>query len=241
MHGIGIFRFCLPGTIKEVTVSFIDQKGIGQLHNTTFHSLQFITTGVLAELLAEHGVDPAPLLLAEGLDPLRLRGTDERVEPETELRLIRRAIAAVDLPTLGLEAGRRHHFGRFGIWGLALASSPDFASGIRLGLRYVTLVHTFLEWQWQLLDPDKRLDLLGTRVRCSTVDPGMVETEFSEVRFHGDRERAAHVYDGLEPLQGRDVADAVLFCASRPPHANVREMILMPSAQASAVNAYRKG
>jgi serine 3-dehydrogenase len=85
------------------------------------------------------------------------------------------------------------------------------------------------------------IDTLGTGVRVSSVDPGMVDTEFSLVRFHGDRERAAHVYDGLEPLHGRDVADAVLFCASRPPHANVREMILMPSAQASAVNAYRKG
>jgi NADP-dependent 3-hydroxy acid dehydrogenase YdfG len=67
----------------------------------------------------------------------------------------------------------------------------------------------------------------------------MVETEFSLVRFHGDRERAEAVYDGLEPLHGADVAEAVLFCATRPPHATVREMILMPSAQASAVHAHR--
>jgi serine 3-dehydrogenase len=84
------------------------------------------------------------------------------------------------------------------------------------------------------------IDLLGTGVRVSSVDPGMVETEFSLVRFHGDGERAAAVYDGIEPLTGRDVAEAVLFCATRPPHANIRELILMPSAQAAAVHLHRR-
>jgi 3-hydroxy acid dehydrogenase/malonic semialdehyde reductase len=84
------------------------------------------------------------------------------------------------------------------------------------------------------------IDTLGTGVRVSSVDPGMVETEFSVVRFHGDRKRADGVYAGLEPLTPGDVAEAVLFCATRPQHANVREMILMPSAQAAAVHAYRK-
>ncbi len=84
------------------------------------------------------------------------------------------------------------------------------------------------------------VDTLGTGVRVSSVDPGMVETEFSEVRFHGDRERAATVYQGLEPLAPADVADAVLFCTTRPAHANVREMILMPTAQAAAVHVWRR-
>jgi 3-hydroxy acid dehydrogenase/malonic semialdehyde reductase len=84
------------------------------------------------------------------------------------------------------------------------------------------------------------IDTLGTGVRVSSVDPGMVETEFSVVRFHGDRKRADGVYAGLEPLTPGDVAEAGLFCATRPQHANVREMILMPSAQAAAVHAYRK-
>ena len=84
------------------------------------------------------------------------------------------------------------------------------------------------------------IDTLGTGVRVSSVDPGMVETEFSLVRFHGDASRAEGVYDGLEPLHAEDVADAVVYCATRPPHANVREMILMPSAQAAAVHAHRK-
>lgn len=83
------------------------------------------------------------------------------------------------------------------------------------------------------------IDTLGTGVRVSSVDPGMVETEFSLVRFRGDSERAEAVYDGLEPLRGEDVAEAAVFCATRPPHANVREMVLMPSAQAAAVHAHR--
>ena len=83
------------------------------------------------------------------------------------------------------------------------------------------------------------IDTLGTGVRVSSVDPGMVETEFSLVRFHGDAERAEGVYDGLEALRGEDVAEAVVFCATRPPHATVREMILMPTAQAAAVHIHR--
>jgi serine 3-dehydrogenase len=83
------------------------------------------------------------------------------------------------------------------------------------------------------------IDTLGTGVRVSSVDPGMVETEFSLVRFHGDAERASGVYDGLDPLTPADVAEAVLFCATRPKNANVREMILTAGAQASAVHAHR--
>jgi NADP-dependent 3-hydroxy acid dehydrogenase YdfG len=67
----------------------------------------------------------------------------------------------------------------------------------------------------------------------------MVETEFLLVRFHGDAERADGVYEGFEALRGDDVAEAVVFCATRPPHANVREMILMPAAQAAAVHSHR--
>jgi 3-hydroxy acid dehydrogenase / malonic semialdehyde reductase len=84
------------------------------------------------------------------------------------------------------------------------------------------------------------IDTLGTGVRVSSVDPGMVKTEFAKVRFHGDDQRAAGVYDGLEPLTAADVAEAVLFCATRPPHANVRELVLLPSAQAGSVHVHRE-
>ena len=86
-----------------------------------------------------------------------------------------------------------------------------------------------------------RLDLLGTRVRCSTVDPGMVQTEFSEVRFHGDQERAAKVYQAFPPLQPADVAEAILFCATRPPHVVVQEILLMPQDQGAVYASHPRG
>jgi serine 3-dehydrogenase len=85
-----------------------------------------------------------------------------------------------------------------------------------------------------------RIDLLGTGVRVSTVDPGLVETEFSIVRFRGDEERAENVYKGLAPLAGDDVADAVLYCATRPAHVDVAELILLPTAQATATMVDRR-
>jgi 3-hydroxy acid dehydrogenase/malonic semialdehyde reductase len=85
-----------------------------------------------------------------------------------------------------------------------------------------------------------RLDLSGTPVRASEVAPGMVETEFSVVRFHGDTERARKVYQGLTPLSPDDIADAVVWCATRPPHVNVSEMIVTPTAQASTTMVHRK-
>lgn len=85
-----------------------------------------------------------------------------------------------------------------------------------------------------------RADLIDTGVRVSTVDPGMVETEFSEIRFYGDKQKAKDVYRGVEPLVGEDIADAVVYCASRPAHVNINEMIIMPTAQASAFVVHRK-
>ncbi len=78
------------------------------------------------------------------------------------------------------------------------------------------------------------LDLAGTPLRVSSIDPGFVETEFSLVRFHGDEERAGGVYQGFQPLTGDDVADAVAYAANLPPHANVLRMVLLPSAQRNA-------
>ena len=77
-----------------------------------------------------------------------------------------------------------------------------------------------------------KLDLLGTPVRVTSVDPGMVETEFSQVRFHGDTERAKKVYEGVKPLTPDDVADVIFFCATRASHVNISEVLLMPVDQA---------
>ncbi|BBD68451.1 short-chain dehydrogenase/reductase SDR [Nostoc commune NIES-4072] len=83
-------------------------------------------------------------------------------------------------------------------------------------------------------------DLLGTRVRVTSVDPGMVETEFSNVRFHGDTERANKVYQGVKSLTADDVADVIFFCVTRSPHVNINEVVLMPVDQASATLVNRR-
>lgn len=84
-----------------------------------------------------------------------------------------------------------------------------------------------------------KIDLHGTPIRVSTVDPGLVETDFSLVRFDGDEERADEVYSTTTPLRPGDIADAVVYCASRPPHVNVAEMIVMPTAQSSTTLIHR--
>lgn len=84
------------------------------------------------------------------------------------------------------------------------------------------------------------LDLVETPVRVTSVDPGLVETEFSEVRFHGDTRRAETVYRGYKPLSGDDIADAVVWAASRPEHVNIAEIIVLPKAQASCTIVHKK-
>ena len=79
-----------------------------------------------------------------------------------------------------------------------------------------------------------RSDLLGTAIRVTSIEPGMAETEFSLVRFGGDAERARKVYEGVTPLSGEDVADAIVWAVTRPAHVNVNAMELMPVQQAFA-------
>jgi 3-hydroxy acid dehydrogenase/malonic semialdehyde reductase len=85
-----------------------------------------------------------------------------------------------------------------------------------------------------------RLDLNGTGVRVSTVDPGLTETEFSVVRFHGDADRAGKIYQGYTPLAPEDIADAVVYCATRPLYVDVAEMLVLPTAQASTTMLHKK-
>jgi NADP-dependent 3-hydroxy acid dehydrogenase YdfG len=86
-----------------------------------------------------------------------------------------------------------------------------------------------------------RLELLGRPLRVTEVAPGMVETEFSLVRFDGDAERAAAVYRGLTPLSADDVADCIAWAVTRPAHVNIDRIDVMPRAQASAAVAHRTG
>ena len=84
-----------------------------------------------------------------------------------------------------------------------------------------------------------RMDVLGTPVRVTSVDPGMVETDFSLVRFHGDSERAAKVYKGVKPLTAEDVADVIVWAASRPAHVNIARVTLTPVQQANSLLFHR--
>jgi len=79
-----------------------------------------------------------------------------------------------------------------------------------------------------------RIDAVKHGVRVSQVAPGAVETEFSIVRFHGDKDKADSVYQGFEPLHPEDIADAVLYVANTPEHVNINDLVIMPTAQASA-------
>ncbi len=85
-----------------------------------------------------------------------------------------------------------------------------------------------------------RLELNGEPIRVTEVAPGLVETEFSTVRFHGDRAAAKAVYAGLKPLRARDVADCILFAVTRPPHVDVDEIVVRPVAQATTFQVSRK-
>jgi NADP-dependent 3-hydroxy acid dehydrogenase YdfG len=85
-----------------------------------------------------------------------------------------------------------------------------------------------------------RLELVGEPIRVTEVEPGMVETEFSLVRFKGDRERASNVYKGMQPLTGADVADCIIWAITRPPHVNIDEMVVRPIAQATVRDVARK-
>lgn len=85
-----------------------------------------------------------------------------------------------------------------------------------------------------------KIDLLGTPVRVTSVDPGMVETKFSEVRFHGDKERAAKVYAGLTPLTPDDVADAILYAVTRPQHVNIHNILLTSIDQGNSTTFNRR-
>jgi 3-hydroxy acid dehydrogenase / malonic semialdehyde reductase len=84
------------------------------------------------------------------------------------------------------------------------------------------------------LNKAMRIDLLPHGIKVTGIHPGAVETEFSIVRFHGDEEKAAKIYQGYEPLVAQDIAETIYFTTSRPSHVNINDLVIMPTAQASA-------
>jgi NADP-dependent 3-hydroxy acid dehydrogenase YdfG len=126
-----------------------------------------------------------------------------------------------------IEAGGDGHIVMMGSW----AAHEWYVGGAgynaaKTGLRAVTQV--------------LRMELVGRPVRITEIDPGMVETEFSIVRFRGDAARAAKVYEGMTPLSADDVADCVAWAVTRPTHVNIDEIVLKPRDQASTRHIHRR-
>ena len=90
------------------------------------------------------------------------------------------------------------------------------------------------------LNKAMRIDLLPHKIKVTAIHPGAVDTEFSEVRFKGDKDRAKKVYEGYEPLHAQDIAEVIWFAASRPAHVNINDLLVMPSAQASTSHLLRE-
>jgi 3-hydroxy acid dehydrogenase / malonic semialdehyde reductase len=90
------------------------------------------------------------------------------------------------------------------------------------------------------LNKGMRIDLLPHNIKVTAIHPGAVETEFSLVRFKGDELRAKTVYNGFEPLTSEDIAETIYWAASRPPHVNISDLLITPTAQASPTHTFRK-
>jgi NADP-dependent 3-hydroxy acid dehydrogenase YdfG len=95
-------------------------------------------------------------------------------------------------------------------------------------------VYNASKYAVRALNEGMALDLMGTGIRVTSIDPGAVETEFSEVRFHGDKTRAEAVYEGFQPLTGEDIADIITYVVNTPEHVNILDLVVLPTAQRSA-------
>jgi 3-hydroxy acid dehydrogenase/malonic semialdehyde reductase len=92
----------------------------------------------------------------------------------------------------------------------------------------------------EALSKGMRIDLLKNNIKVTNIAPGLAETEFSLVRFKGDAERAKVPYNGIKPLVAEDIAEVIYFCATLPEHVNINDLVIMPTAQASANHYFRK-
>jgi len=181
------------------------------------------------ELVAEL---PAPIHLlvnnaggALGLDPIE-EARDERWRTMYETNVLGTVrLTRALLPSL-VDSGDGHL--------INVGSTAGFET-YRGGGGYTAAKHAL-----SALTDTLRLELLGRPVRVTEIAPGLVETEFSLVRFAGDAERAARVYQGMRPLTAEDVADAVAWAATRPSHVNVDRIVLRPRDQATSTEVHRR-
>jgi NADP-dependent 3-hydroxy acid dehydrogenase YdfG len=164
--------------------------------------------------------------LAAGLQPLAEGSDDDWVQMmETNVLGVLRVTKAM-LPLL-----RRAPRGHIVILG-SVAGFEVYPGGVG----YTASKHAV-----RAITRTLRLELMGEPIRVTEIEPGMVETEFSLVRFKGDQQRAATVYRGMQPLTGVDVADCIVWAVTRPPHVNIDELVVRPIAQATTRDVARKG
>ena len=163
--------------------------------------------------------------LAAGLQPLAEGNDDDWVQMmETNVLGLLRVTKAM-LPLLR-RAPRAH------IVNLGSVAGFEVYPG---GVGYTASKHAV-----RAITKTLRLELMGEPIRVTEIEPGMVETEFSLVRFKGDQDRASNVYKGMQPLTGADVADCIVWAVTRPPHVNIDEMVVRPIAQATVRDVARK-
>jgi NADP-dependent 3-hydroxy acid dehydrogenase YdfG len=164
--------------------------------------------------------------LAAGLQPLAEGNDDDWVQMmETNVLGVLRVTKAM-LPLLR-RAPRAH------IVNLGSVAGFEVYPG---GVGYTASKHAV-----RAITKTLRLELMGEPIRVTEIEPGLVDTEFSLVRFKGDRDRAASVYKGMQPLTGADIADCILWVVTRPPNVNIDEMVVRPIAQATARDVARNG
>ena len=162
---------------------------------------------------------------AQGLEPIaEARDDDWRTMWEVNVLGLMRMTRAL-LPAL-LASGDGH------VVNLGSVAGFETYAG---GAGYTSVKHAV-----RAISRTLRLELLGKPVRVTEIDPGMVETEFSQVRFRGDQEKASAVYRGMQPLTAEDVADCVVWAATRPSHVNVDEIVVRPRDQATAHHVHRR-
>jgi len=182
-----------------------------------------------AEALIREGLVPDVLInnagLAAGLDKLHEGDPDDWDRMiDTNIKGLLNVTRAI-LPAM-VERGRGHIVNIGSVAGHLVYPKGNVYNATKFAVRALT--------------EGMSLDLVGTPIRVSSIDPGMVETEFSLVRFHGDAEKAAEVYRGLQPLTADDVADAVAYVVNLPEHVNVLNLVMYPTAQRNVYVVHRE-
>ncbi len=187
-------------------------------------------------------------------DPQSVRAFVDRLPPEIDL-LVNNAGGALGLePVISMDENKWISMFESNVLGLArvtralfprLKKTGDGSHVVNIGS--IAAIETYVggagytacKHAVRAITDTLRLEWLGLPVRVTEIDPGLVETEFSLVRFDGDRERARSVYKGMTPLVAEDVAEAIVFAVTRPPHVNIDRILIRPRDQARADKVYR--